>query len=122
MWPADVPPCTVDELSTLPAECRPFYVRAPGGCWMLDDVLGHIKSVQTPSALLPVYRIRQYSHRRAAFLRRELARPEDLALLPRYPATREAYELWPDADSLRKELLYDVPGRLHAEFRALWGG
>lgn len=120
MWP-DTVPSSVPDPTEVPAACRPYYVQNAAGRWVLDDLLGHIKSVQTPQELVPVYQIRQYSHRRAAFLRRDLLPPAELAQLPRYPATRDAYERRPDADNLRAELLYDVPGRMHAEFQELWG-
>ena len=69
MWP-DTVPGSVAEPTEVPAACRPYYVQNAAGRWVLDDLLGHIKSVQTPQELVPVYQIRQYSHRRAAFLRR----------------------------------------------------
>lgn len=120
MWPETVP-CSVADPTEIPEACHPYYVRNAAGRWVLDDLLGHIKSVQTPPVLVPVYQIRQYSHRRAAFLRRDLLPPAELAHLPHYPDTRDAYERRPDADNLRAELLYDVPGRMHPELRKLWG-
>lgn len=121
MWPAGSPPCSILDPTSVPEQCRPYYVLNGGGRWILEDVLGHIKSVQTPPPLVSVYRIRQYSHRRAAFLRRDLLTPEELAHLPRYPHERENYRTWPNADSVHWDLLYDPSGRLYEEFWPLWG-
>ncbi len=121
MWPKGSPPCSVQDLVSVPEECRPYFVPSGNGLWVLEDVLGHIKSVQTPQALVPVYQIRQYSHRRAAFLRRDLLAPDDLAHLPRYPQEREEYQTWPNADSVHLDLLYDASGRLYEEYKELWG-
>lgn len=121
MWQEIAPSCSTEEWEALPEPVRAYYVRNAQGLWVLDDLLGHIKSVQTPQALLPAYQIRQYSHRRAAFLKREQLPSDELAHQPRYPGTRAEYARWPTADSLRAELLYDMAGRLQAEFRELWG-
>lgn len=121
MWPEVSPPCSIQDPASVPEPCRPYYVSNGSGRWVLEDVLGHIRSVQTPSQLVPVYRIRQYSHRRAAFLKRDQLSPEELAHLPRYPRKREDYQAWPNADSVRWDLLYDPSGQLYEEFHALWG-
>ena len=121
MWPEASPPVSVSDPASVPEECRPYYVANGEGRWVLEDLLGHIKSVQTPAPLVPVYQIRQYSHRRAAFLRRELLAPSELAHLPHYPSRRDEYEKWPNADSVHYDLLYDPSGRLYDEFKPLWG-
>ena len=121
MWHEIAPSCSAEEWAELPGPRQAYYVPNAQGRWVLDDLLGHIKSVQTPQELLPAYQIRQYSHRRAAFLKREQLPPDELAHQPRYPGTRAEYERWPNADSLRAELLYDMAGRLQAEFQEFWG-
>jgi hypothetical protein len=121
MWPAGSPPCSVLDPVSVPEPCRAYYVANGRGRWILDDVLGHIRSVQTPPPLVPVYQIRQYSHRRAAFLRRDLLVLDELAHLPRYPQSRDEYQRWPNADAVRGDLLYDAAGRLYDEYGPLWG-
>ena len=83
MWPVDCPPCYVADPAELPPETRPYYQAGSGSGWILRDILDHLMSVNTPVQLRPVYEIRQYSHRRASFLKRNLV-PDDS--LPRLPA------------------------------------
>ena len=76
MWHEIAPSCSAEEWAELPGPRQAYYVPNAQGRWVLDDLLGHIKSVQTPQTLLPAYQIRQYSHRRAAFLKREQLPPQ----------------------------------------------
>lgn len=122
MWPSDSPPLHVAELSTVPEEARPYYEPAASGGFVLRDMLDHVSSVHTPECLKRVYQIRQYSHRRTSFLKRELLTGEQLALLPSYPDRLEDYRRRPEADALHTDLLYTPQGDLYEEFHALWRG
>jgi hypothetical protein len=120
MWPSESPPLHVADLSEVPEEARPYYQSAASGGFVLRDMLDHVSSVHTPECLKRVYQIRQYSHRRTAFLKRELLSPGELALLPSYPDRLEDYRRRPEADQLHTDLLYTPQGDLYEEFHALW--
>jgi hypothetical protein len=120
-WPHDCPPCWIAEIGAVPSETHAYYEPSPRGGFVLRDMLDHITSVKTPVVLRPVYEIRQFSHRRASFLKRHLVPLAVRASLPHYPARLEAYKMWPTADALHADLLYDPSGALIAEFQDLWG-
>jgi hypothetical protein len=79
MSPIDCPPCYVVDRVEVPQEARPYCQSRSGGGWILRDILDHLMSVNTPVRLRPVYEIRQYSHRRASVLKRNLV-PHDSCL------------------------------------------
>lgn len=120
MWPSSTPPAAVSALEEVPAEARPYYEPAPGGGFVLRDILDHVASVHTPDCLKPVYQIRQYSHRRASFLKRDLVPDGWRERLPRYPDTISTYRAGPRSDALHADLLYAPSGELWDEFRERW--
>jgi len=120
-WPQDCPPCWIADIGTASLETQSYYEPAGLGGFVLRDMLDHITSVRTPVALRPVYEIRQFSHRRASFLKRHLVPLAAREKLPRYPARLGAYKMNPAADALHADLLYDPSGALMAEFQDLWG-
>jgi hypothetical protein len=120
MWPSASPPAAVTDLDEVPSEARAYYEQAEGGGFVLRDILDHVTSVHTPDCLKPAYQIRQYSHRRASFLKRELVPAEWQGRLPRYPRTLAAYRAGPRSDALHADLLYAPSGVLWDEFREGW--
>jgi hypothetical protein len=120
MWPQTCPPCWVADLAEVPPEARPYYQPAQTTGWILRDILDHIMSVNAPTLLRPVYQIRQFSHRRASFLKRALVPAIDRAFLPLYPERLEDYRQYNDADALHTDLLYGPSGMMYPEFRPLW--
>ncbi len=119
-WPVESPPALVTRLDDVPEGARPYYEPAPEGGWILRDMLDHIMSVHTPDCLKPVYQIRQYSHRRASFLKRHLVPEPARARLALYPERLADYQASGRADALHADLLYDPAGRLYDEFRDHW--
>ncbi len=119
-WPAGVPPVFVLDPADVPEEARPYYETMLDGGFVLRDILDHVTSVHTPDCLKPVYQIRQYSHRRASFLKRDLLPAADLDRLPRYPGTLAEYRRSERSDALHADLLYAPSGELWEEFTALW--
>jgi hypothetical protein len=120
MWPVDCPPCYVADPAELPPETRPYYQAGSGSGWILRDILDHLMSVNTPVQLRPVYEIRQYSHRRASFLKRNLVPDDSLPRLPLYPERLEDYRSQDAADALHSDLLYSPSGVIYPEFRQYW--
>jgi hypothetical protein len=120
-WPQESPSCWIADTSMVSLEISTYYEPSRRGGFVLRDMLDHITSVKTPVALRAVYEIRQFSHRRASFLKRHLVPLEERDKLPRYPARLEVYRLDPAADALHADLLYDPAGALIAEFHDLWG-
>jgi hypothetical protein len=119
MWPQACSPCwIINNLTDLPVDTRPYYEPAHRSGWILRDILDHVMSINTLEPLQPAYQIRQYSHRRASFLRRPLMPPAEIALLPRYP--ERDYRGCKDADALHTDLLYSPEGLMYPEFRQFW--
>ena len=120
MWPSQSPAAHVADLAAVPDEARSYYVPAETGGFVLRDILDHLASVHTPESLKPVYQIRQYSHRRTAFLKRHLVPAEHERRLPRYPQRVEEYRAREDADTLHADVLYSPAGDLYEEFQEQW--
>jgi hypothetical protein len=120
MWPTECPRCYVADPLEVPPETRPYYQAGRDGGWILRDILDHLMSVNTPVPLRPVYEIRQYSHRRASFLKRHLVPADSQPQLPLYPEGLEDYLGQDDADPLHADLLYRPKGTLYPEFWHFW--
>jgi hypothetical protein len=112
-------PWWMSEVSALPVRDRAFYEPSASGGFVLRDILNHLMSVDTPLALRPLYEIRQFSHRRASFLKRELIPEPIRTFYPSYPLRLNEYRHREEADALHGDLLY-LNGTLCPEFRHLW--